>query len=145
VLDPRPASGLQAKKARQRANHRLEHGNARYLELAAALAKLGTQLVVHDREQHDSRIGSDRSQHLLHLARCADQRPGMLDRIDALELDNAGARDAVDRLACRIRHEMKVKEPLFFAADITHRCANPVGEMSKTPRLIGYTILMRQP
>ena len=39
----------------------------------------------------------------------ADQRPDMLDRLDLLELHEAGAGDAVDRLAGRIGDEMKVE------------------------------------
>src|SRR4029077_13154 len=58
------------------------------------------------------RMIADATQHLLHLAAGSDQRPGMLRRHDILELDEAGAGDAVDGLAGGIGDEMEVKAPV---------------------------------
>src|SRR5689334_12670701 len=75
----------------------------------------------------------DGTKYFLHLTGGTDQGPDMLGRIDAIELDDTGACDAVDRLAGCIRNEMQMKAPLFFADHLAHRCAHPVGEMSIRP------------
>src|SRR5262249_59474091 len=67
------------------------------------------------------------------LAGGADQRTGMIDRFDLLELHQAGAGHVVDRLAGGVRDEMKMESVVV----VGHRPSFPlqgrsVDEMSTT-------------
>ena len=53
----------------------------------------------------------------------------MLDRIDPLELDQAGPCHAIDGLAGGVGDQVNMEAAFFLAVGVGHRCAHPVGEL----------------
>ncbi len=103
------AAALDPEIAGEGPHHRVEHGDARHAEAAAALLESAAQRIVHDGEHDDAGMLRDAGEHLVDMADRAHERPMMLMRLDALELGDAGARDAVDRLARRVGDEMEME------------------------------------
>jgi hypothetical protein len=100
---------LQAEEIGQGANNWVEHRNARHLQSSAAILKLGAQAFINHGKEHHAWMGANRRQHLLDLARGPHQGPGMLNDLDALELDETSPRQCVDGLARRVGDKVKVK------------------------------------
>jgi hypothetical protein len=76
----------------------------------------------------------DAGQHLVELPGGADEGPVMLDGVGALELHQAGAGDAVQSLAGRIRDEMDVQ--LRRRCGVGHLDTHALRGISTADRLI---------
>ncbi len=109
VLPAGLAARLLPEMSGHRVHHRLQHRHHRHLQGPAAGDQQLAQPVVHDGIEDEAGILLDAGKGAVHLARRANQRPGMLGDIVILELDQAGAHHAVDGLAGRIRYQMNVK------------------------------------
>jgi hypothetical protein len=106
VLQAGPAANLQVEISRQRMDRRIEQRHAGNGQWPAAFQQGGAQLEVDQGEEHRPRFGFDPGQDLVYLPLGPDQRPGMLDRLHALELHEAGAGDRTDGFAGRVGYQM---------------------------------------
>src|SRR3546814_14297077 len=100
-----------------------------------------------DREHDDAGIRLDIGENLFDLPGRADQRPVMLDRLDAFELRKAGAGDAVDRLARGIGNKMQV-EPVHHGRSRVNKMGlgkMVVDKMGITARWPGFRDSMPAP
>ena len=93
---------LRVEKFAERRDHRVENRDTWHFEPAAAIAQLIAQRVINEGEHHRSGLFPDSVEHNLHGVLRARHWPGMFDRIDMIELNQARTRNRMDRLARRI-------------------------------------------
>src|SRR5216684_4782146 len=119
MLPPGQSAALPSEMAGESADHRIEHRNDEDAETAAAVLKRAAQRLIDQGEEDNAGVGLDPGDDAVDLRLGAHHRPDMLDRLGILELNEAGARDRVNGVPRRVRHEMKVK-----AGQSTHPCAS---------------------
>src|SRR5262249_19460975 len=105
MLSSRQSTRLLTEVIGERHEHRIEDGEAGNLQVGTSLDQLCGKIPVDDGEEHNARMTANARHYLVHLPARADQRPGVLGRLDTLELNEAGPGDTVDRLARRVRYE----------------------------------------
>ena len=103
VLTARPADRLLAEQARQRADHRIERGDRVEPHGVTSRLEPSTHRRVDQGVDDEAGLGGDLVQHAIEMAFGSHHRPEMLDRLDALELGEAGLGDILQRLAGGIR------------------------------------------
>jgi hypothetical protein len=109
MLFARHAAALAVQIRRERANHRIEYRYRRNLKPPAILLKQLAQLLADQGKKNDPRIGLDASDHPFDLVAGAHHAPDVFNRVHLVELDEAGSRYGMHRLAGRVGDEMKVK------------------------------------
>jgi hypothetical protein len=109
VLPSGKAVCFYAEKVAQRGYDRVQYRDTWDLQTPAAFEQRGPKVLVDKGEHHDAWVFLQLGQQLYNLSRGSDQGPVMFDRLRALELSKTGSRNAVNRLACSVGHEVKVK------------------------------------
>ena len=93
----------------ERPDYGIEHRDRGDLQSPAAVLQHLAQHVVHHREENKAVIDLNAGKHAIDLAACSHHAPDMLDRLGFIELNEAGARNRVDRIPGRIGNQMKMK------------------------------------
>jgi hypothetical protein len=119
MLPAGAALGLLAADRREGVEHRIEHRNRVDGAAPALPLELTTNGRVDDGVQDKARPPLDIVEHALEMAFGPNHRPRMADRLDIVELGEAGIGDHVERLAGRIRQEMNM--------ETLHRAERPRG------------------
>ena len=109
VLGADPRGRFGAEIGLQQAQDRTEDRQARQTVFAALALEAPGQIRIEQRIEHDAGRGLDLAQHTVELLLRAHQRIDMLDRRHIGILRGSRARDRDQRLAGRIRNEMKME------------------------------------
>ena len=109
VLAPGPALRCLAAHRRQRVDHRIEHRHRMDAALPALALELAADVAVDHGVEDEARPPLDIVEHAVEMAFGAHHRPEMVQRLDIVELGEAGLGDHVQRLAGGIGQEMEVE------------------------------------